>query len=451
MNIKHGIQCLLGVTFIISNTLAFAKNDTHAQLKRFAQVYSAIQEKHLYEVSNADMSTHAISGMLNALDPHSEYIPANQFKIDNPADKELHDVQIGIQTMYRKNSPMLIYEVLEDSPAYKAGILPGDLIIQVHNQQVSELSEMAISNLFQQHNSVKLTIFRPSTQAIIQESIERQIIQKNNITAKILDNDILYVRIKEFEEDTIEAFVNKITSTNIERKGKAPTGFILDLRNNPGGIIQSGIGIASAFLPKNTLIVTLKERNQQKTFFNRPADYNFFGIDLLANLPSWIKTTPLIVLSNAASASASELVMGALQDHQRATIVGTQTFGKGSVQEIIPLRTGDAISLTVAIYFTPKNKTIQAQGIRPDIAVSDTIEGNILMAQHEWYLPNHINLNQLDKTPNSISKNTSRIHQFQLGGAHDFQLIQAQKILQNEFYLIGKPNTFLNMTPDYSY
>ncbi|MDB1144852.1 MAG: S41 family peptidase [Alcaligenaceae bacterium] len=451
MNLKNGLQYLLGATLLMSTPLALAKNDTHAQLKRFAQVYSAIQEKHLYEVSDADMSTHAISGMLNALDPHSEYIPANQFKTDNPADKEPHDVQIGIQTMYRKNSPMLIYEVLEDSPADKAGILPGDLIIQVNNKKVSALSEMAVSNLFRQHNNVKLTIFRPSTQIIIQENIERQVLQNHNITTKTLNNDILYVRIKAFEEDTIEAFVNKIVSINIERKGKAPSGLILDLRNNPGGIIQSGIGIASAFLPKNTLIVTLKERHQQKTFFNRPADYNFFGIDLLANLPSWIKTTPLIVLSNAASASASELVMGALQDHQRATIVGTQTFGKGSVQEIIPLRTGDAISLTVAIYFTPKNKTIQAQGIHPDIAISDTIEGNILMAQHEWYLPNHINPNQPNETSTPISQKTSKIHQFQLGGAHDFQLIQAQKILQNEFYLIGKPNTFLNMTPDYTY
>jgi carboxyl-terminal processing protease len=264
----------------------------------------------------------------------------------------------------------------------------------------------------------------------------RDTIRVRSVRSKLLDNNIAYVRIAQFQEKTGADLVKHLNE--LGAKG-APRGLILDLRNDPGGLLNSAIGVSAAFLPANALVVSTDGRtaDAKHKYLAAASDYARGEADYLANLPAWAKTVPMVVLVNVGSASASEIVAGALQDHKRATIMGNRTFGKGSVQVILPISETTAIKLTTSRYFTPNGRSIQATGIAPDLVVTDTEQGDLFRVPREADLQRHLGNDQAkdgevkgnaDEPPLADSTKI-----FQFGTPEDFQLQQAVN------YIEGKP------------
>src|SRR5690606_4582725 len=290
---------------------------------------------------------------------------------------------------------------------------------------------------------IQLTLFRKSADKPIVVDITRDIIKVQSVRSKMLDNQVGYVRNSPFQEKTSNDLAAHLTSLS---KTEAPKALVLDLRNDPGGLLHSAIGVSAAFLPSNTLVVSTDGRtpDAKRRYETSPADYLRGGDDLIRKLPAWTKTVPMVVLVNAGSASASELVAGAPQDHGRAKVVGSQTFGKGSVQVVLPLPAETAIKLTTSRYYTPKGQSIQAKGIVPDYPVTDTPDGDLFDRPREADLAKHL-LN--DKDPESELKSKqdaqvrdlSAITPIEFGSADDFQLQQAINLLEGRPLQLANP------------
>jgi carboxyl-terminal processing protease len=285
---------------------------------------------------------------------------------------------------------------------------------------------------------ITLTIARQGQAQPIVIKIVRDTIRVRSVRSKMLQENIGYVRIAQFQEKTGADLVRHLKE--LGEKG-APRGLILDLRNDPGGLLTSAIGVSAAFLKPDTLVVSTDGRapDSKQKYLSNPSDYARGEGDYLAGLPAWVKTVPMVVLVNVGSASASEIVAGALQDHKRATIMGNRTFGKGSVQVILPISDTTAIKLTTSRYYTPKGRSIQATGIMPDVVVADTAEGDLFRMSREADLKRHLS-NRRSGQPDADSKakeeepplaDTDKI--FQFGTPEDFQLNQALNFLE------GKP------------
>jgi carboxyl-terminal processing protease len=281
-----------------------------------------------------------------------------------------------------------------------------------------------------------LTIIRQGQAQPIVIKIVRDTIRVRSVRSKMLDGNIGYVRIAQFQEKTGVDLARHLKE--LGAKG-APKALILDLRNDPGGLLSGAIGVSAAFLKPDTLVVSTDGRapDAKQKYLSNPSDYARGESDYLRGLPGWVKTVPMVVLVNVGSASASEIVAGALQDHKRATIMGNRTFGKGSVQVILPISDTTAIKLTTSRYFTPNGRSIQATGISPDIVVADTAEGDLFKLPREADLQRHLSNRQ---TPEEQAKakedeaplaDTNKV--FQFGTPEDFQLQQAVN------YLEGKP------------
>ena len=441
-----------GVLLSIALTVAANRNDKTSlpieDLRKFASVFSAIKANYVDTVEDTRLIKGAVSGMLSGLDPHSSYLDAEAFK----------DLQVGTQGEFgglgievgTEDGLIKVVAPIEDTPAAKAGIKSGDLIIKIDNKATKGLNLGDAVKLMRgkPNTKIKLTIIRDGQSSPIDITIVRAIIQVKSVRSKLIDGEIGFLRISQFQEKTIQGLVNNLNKLEKEAKknNKSLTGLVLDLRNDPGGLLHAAVGVSAAFLPSGTMVVSTDGRQQEskKKFFANPEDYTRTGSDPLKDLTKLSKNIPMVVIVNGGSASASEIVAGALQDHDRAKILGTQSFGKGSVQTILPIGNNTAIKLTTARYFTPSGKTIQAKGIEPDFWVEETEFGDVtdrlrvrevdlsrhLDSSNESNAQENSSYKKEDRTINKENSKSSDNKPFQFGSDNDFQLKQAINLLR---------------------
>ena len=333
-----------------------AAADTYRQLNLFGDVFERVRADYVEKPDDAKLIESAINGMLAALDPHSSYMEPKAFR-DMQVQTRGEFGGLGIEVTM-EDGLIKVVAPIDDTPAAKAGVMASDIITKLDDEQVQGLTlNQAVEKMRGPVNTkIKLTIMRKGQDKPIEVTITRDIIRVRAVRSRVED-DVGYIRITQFNEQTIENLKKAITDLQSQIPADKLKGYVLDLRNNPGGLLDQAVSVSDAFLERGEIVST-RGRNAEETqrFSARAGDL--------------IKGKPMIVLINGGSASASEIVAGALQDHKRATVIGTRSFGKGSVQTIIPLGAGNgALRLTTARYYTPSGKSIQAKGITPDIEV----------------------------------------------------------------------------------
>lgn len=343
-------------------------------LRAFAEVFGKIKNDYVDTVEDKKLISEAINGMLVGLDPHSSYLDADAFK-DLQAGTQGEFGGLGIE-VGMEDGFVKVVSPIEDTPAHRAGIKSGDLIIKLDETQVKGMSlNDAVKRMRgKPDTAIKLTVLRKDQPNPIEITIVRAVIKTKSVKPKLIEPGYAFVRVTQFQENTGDDLVKALKALSDENKGNLK-GLILDMRNNPGGLLNGAVGVSAAFLPKGELVVYTEGRAEdaKMRLTANPEHYVRGGVkaDYLRDLPVDFKNVPMVVLVNGGSASASEIVAGALQDHKRAIVMGTQTFGKGSVQTILPMNNGTAIKLTTARYYTPKGRSIQATGIVPDIQVEE--------------------------------------------------------------------------------
>jgi len=412
-------------------------------LRQLASAYRLIQADYVEPVDDRKLLTQAVTGMVASLDPHSAYL-------DRAAWRELREgtegkfVGLGIEIGQSDEGYIKIVAPIEDSPAWRAGIKPGDLISHVDGAAVQGMDlDAAIKRMRgAPHSKVVLTIVRKDAPAPLQFTIVREEIVQKSVKGKIVAPGYAWVRIAQFQEPTVDDLADKLAA--LAREEPNMQGLVLDLRNDPGGLLQSAIGVAAAFLPRGAEVVSTNGQLEESRarFYGRPEYYMLGrGSDPLAKIPASFKSVPMVVLVNTGSASASEIVAGALQDYKRAAIVGSPTFGKGSVQTIRPLAGETAVKLTTARYYTPGGRSIQARGILPDVPVDETADGDGLNAlrMREADLQRHLANDRSAETAthaDDINEQMRILAQarhrkpLDFGSSDDFQLAQALRQLQ---------------------
>jgi carboxyl-terminal processing protease len=410
------------------------------ELRAFTEVFGAIKTNYVEPVEDKRLITEAINGMLTGLDPHSAYLDQEAFR----------ELQVGTQGQFgglgievgMEDGFVKVISPIEDTPAFKAGIKPNDLIIKLDDTPVKGMSlNDAVKRMRGKPNTtITLTISRKGESAPIVVTLTRAIIRVQSVKSKVIEPGYGWVRVSQFQESTAEHLVRHLTQ--LFKDNPQLKGLVLDLRNDPGGLLHGAVAISSAFLPAKSLVVSTDGRAEdaKKKFYASPEDYarGSRGDDVLKALPQAVKTVPMVVLVNGGSASASEIVAGALQDHKRATIMGTQSFGKGSVQTIMPLGNNTAIKLTTARYYTPGGRSIQALGIKPDIVVEDPTD--TLTRVREADLTRHLsNGAEEEKKESSTPRvkpqppvSAAEMKPVELGSKDDFQLQQAIAHLKGE-------------------
>ncbi|MGV7211105.1 S41 family peptidase [Oxalobacteraceae bacterium A2-2] len=410
------------------------------ELRQLADVYGLIKSDYVEKVEDKKLLTEAISGMVASLDPHSAYL-------DKKAYAELREgsqgkfVGLGIEIGAAEDGYIKIVAPIEDSPAWRAGIKPGDLITRLDSTSIKGMSldESVKKMRGEPHSKVTLTVMRKDVPDPLVFNITREEIIQKSVKGKVVEPGYAWVRISQFQEPTVDDLAAKITE--LYRQDPKLKGLVLDLRNDPGGVLQGAIGVAAAFLPKDSPIVSTNGQlpDSKQIFYGRAEYYALHGeSDALAKLPEAVKKVPMVVLVNTGSASASEIVAGALQDYKRAAIMGTQTFGKGSVQTIRQLTADTAVKLTTARYYTPNGRSIQAKGILPDVMVDEYADGDGLNAlrTREADLDKHLSndrdkeavarnpRDELEEQMKVIAQEKKR-KPLEYGSADDFQLAQA--------------------------
>jgi carboxyl-terminal processing protease len=460
------MRLIRNFSWVVSGVLMSASFAAHAdkdtptaplpieELRAFTEVFGRIKSDYVEPVTDKKLLTEAINGMLNGLDPHSAYLDAEAFK-------ELNDTThgefggLGIE-VGMEDGLVKVVSPIEDTPAFQAGIKTGDLIIKMDDTLVKGLSlNDAVSHMRGKAGSkIILTISRKNETKLLTFTLTRAIIKVQSVKSKQIESGYGYVRITQFQEQTGENLATALEALYKQNQGSLK-GLVLDLRNDPGGLLTSAVGVSAAFLNKDALVVYTEGRTDdaKMQLTANPQNYarSNSGKDYLSKLPEAIKSVPLIVLVNGGSASASEIVAGALQDHKRAIIMGTQTFGKGSVQTILPLGNNTGIKLTTARYYTPNGRSIQAKGIEPDILVEDpsTSHEEGLLNLHEADLGRHlINDKNTEAVSTSATKKVTpasevkeeaaKFPPVEFGAKNDYQLNQAMNLLKGMQILKGK-------------
>ena len=402
---KIGFICIGIVTgiFISLNFSANAGKESVSalpieELRSFADVFNAIKQGYVEPVDDKTLINNAISGMLSNLDPHSAYLDADSFKdlqVSTQGEFGGLGLEVGMEDGFVK-----VVSPIEDTPAWRAGIKPGDLIVKLDDTPVKglTLSDAVKKMRGKPKTDITLTIIRKGENKPIIAKLTREVIKVQSIKSKLVEPGYGYVRITQFQEGTANDLAKHLDKLyqDKENKGEPLRGLVLDLRNDPGGLLNSAIGVSAAFLPADSLVVSTDGRTDdaKRKYTASPDDYlRGHKGDFIKQLPAGVRDVPLIVLINGGSASASEIVAGALQDHKRALILGTQSFGKGSVQTVLPLSANTAIKLTTARYFTPSGRSIQAKGITPDVIVEATPNGEA----HEWLREADLERHLVDK------------------------------------------------------
>ena len=440
--------CLFFIVIGIFIGLIFSANANRTntslpidELRNFTEIFGKIKNDYVEDVTDKKLISEAIKGMLSGLDPHSAYLDEDAFK----------DLQVGTQGEFgglgievgMEDGFVKVVSPIEDTPAWRAGLKSGDLIIKIDDTNVKGLTlgDAVKKMRGKPKTKIILTVVRQGESEPLIFTIIRDIIQIQSVKSEVLENSVAYVRITQFQEKTGLKLAEALKKRFSEIDNNVD-GIILDLRNDPGGLLNSAVAVTSAFIPENTLVVYTegRVRNSSMKLFSRPEHYLRSGSkNYLADLPEKTKTVPMVVLINNGSASASEIVAGALQDHSRAVIMGTQSFGKGSVQTILPLNNGTAIKLTTARYFTPKGRSIQAKGITPDIVVSQATikeddESKFQVSEKDLSraldTDNQASNNELSDEDSTDNADNDSILPNSIVNANDYQLNQALNLIK---------------------
>jgi len=352
-------------SMFVGSSARAAAADTYRELNLFGDVFERVRADYVEKPDDAKLVESAINGMLSGLDPHSSYMDPKSFR-DMQVQTRGEFGGLGIEVTM-EDGLVKVVAPIDETPAAKAGVMANDIITQLDDEQVQGLTlNQAVDKMRGPVNTkIKLTIMRKGNDKPIEVTIVRDVIRVKSVRSHAEGSDVGYIRVTQFNEQTTDGLKDAINDLTSQLGADKVKGYVLDLRNNPGGLLDQAISVSDTFLDRGEIVST-RGRNAEETqrFNARPGDMT--------------KSKPLIVLINGGSASASEIVAGALQDHKRATLVGTRSFGKGSVQTIIPLGAGNgALRLTTARYFTPSGRSIQAKGITPDIEVLQEVPDDL--------------------------------------------------------------------------
>ena len=435
------------------------------ELQQLAAVFGMVKSDYVEPVDEKKLITDAITGMVASLDPHSQYFDKKTFKEFREGTAGRF-VGVGIE-ISQEDGLVKVISPIEGSPAFRAGLKTNDLITKIDDTLVKGLSlNDAVKRMRGEPNTkVNLTIFRKDENRTFPVTITREEIRTVSVRGKVIEPGYAWVRVSQFQERTVDDFARKIE----EMYKLEPTmkGLVLDLRNDPGGLLDAAVAISTAFLPENVTVVSTNGQLADSKFTYK-ASPEFYqrrgGADPIRRLTEStkgaLKGVPLVVLVNEGSASASEIVAGALQDHKRATIMGNQTFGKGSVQTVRPLGPDTGLKITTARYYTPSGKSIQAKGIVPDVMVDESEEGNLFAAlrTREADLEKHLGSGQgIEKKDPGAEKVREDAREAarkkleeeskkpladrqvpEFGSVKDFQLMQAVNKLKGRAVLVSK-------------
>ncbi len=430
------------------------------EIQQLSAVFGLVKTDYVEPVDDKKLITDAISGMVASLDPHSQYFDKKSFKEFREGTSGRF-VGVGIE-ITQEDGLIKVVSPIEGSPAFRAGLKPNDLITQIDETAVKGLAlNEAVKRMRGEPNTkVTLTIFRKDESRTFPVTITREEIKTQSVKGKVIEPGYAWIRLSQFQERTVDDFVRKMEE--MYKQDPNIKGLVLDLRNDPGGLLDAAVAISAAFLPENVTVVTTNGQlaESKSTYKAAPEFYQRrSGGDPLRRLPAALKSVPMVVLVNEGSASASEIVAGALQDHKRATIMGSQTFGKGSVQTVRPLGPDTGIKLTTARYYTPSGKSIQAKGIVPDVMIDESEEGNVFAAlrMREADLDKHLGSGQGEEKKDAAREKAREEAKKRLeeeakkpaadrkmpefGTDKDFQLVQALNQLKGRPVLVSKTLT----------
>jgi carboxyl-terminal processing protease len=396
------------------------------ELRTFTRVYDHVRNGYVDEIDDAKLLEYAIKGMIAELDPHSAYLDKEAFA-DLQASTSGEFGGIGLEVSIDEGFVKVVTPI-DDSPSAKAGILSGDVVIRIDDKPVKGMDLNKAVNLMRgpKNSPIKITVMRDGVDQPIDFELMRDIIKVQSVRTRILEQDYFYIRLAQFQLDTGKDVAKKLREQL--KKNPDTKGVILDLRNNPGGVLQASVEVVDAFLDGGQVVYT------QGRLDNSNIGYNAEAGDITNNLP-------LVVLINDGSASASEIVAGALQDHKRAVIMGTRSFGKGSVQSVIPISNDRAIKLTTALYYTPNGRSIQAQGIEPDVDVERVEIGAIQKGLNttEADLARHLGNTKGGEESTSKDRANKRIS--------SAELLKEDNQLHEALNLLKGLNIFIQNTP----
>jgi carboxyl-terminal processing protease len=427
------------------------------ELQQLAAVFGIVKSDYVEAVDEKKLITDAISGMVAGLDPHSQYFDKKSFKEFREGTSGKF-VGVGIE-IGMEDGVVKVVSPIEGSPAFRAGLKSGDLITRIDDTAVKGLTmDQAVKRMRgEPATKVVLTVFRKSESRSFPVTIVREEIRVQSVRAKMVEPGYAWLRVSQFQDRTVDDFVRKLDE--LYKQDPNLKGLVLDLRNDPGGLLEGAVAMSAAFLPSDVVVVSTNGQLQDSkaTFKAMPEHYlRRGGNDPLRRLPDAVKKVPLVVLVNEGSASASEIVAGALQDHKRATIMGAQTFGKGSVQTVRQLSADTALKITTARYYTPKGRSIQAKGIVPDVWLDETADGNVFAAlrTREADLNKHLSegggakdearekaREEARKKLEEMSKNNEIKPLPEFGSAEDFPLQQALNQLKGKPVMASKSAT----------
>jgi carboxyl-terminal processing protease len=386
------------------------------ELRTFTRVYDHVRSGYVDEISDATLLEYAIKGMIAELDPHSAYLDKEAFA-DLQASTSGEFGGVGLEVSINDGYVKVVTPI-DGSPSAMAGIQAGDVVVRIDDKPVKGMDLNKAVDLMRgpKNSPIKITVMRDGVDQPIDFNLVRDIIKVQSVRTRVLEHDYFYIRIAQFQVDTGKEITKKIRDQL--KKHRDTKGIILDLRNNPGGVLQASVEVVDAFLDGGLVVYT------QGRLDNSNISYNAEAGDITKGLP-------LVVLINDGSASASEIVAGALQDHKRAIIMGTRSFGKGSVQSVIPIANDRAVKLTTALYYTPNGRSIQAQGIEPDVEVERVQVSAISQnpAVTEADLARHLGNSKGGKESNSKDRATRRITSAELL-QEDNQLHEALNLLK---------------------
>jgi carboxyl-terminal processing protease len=427
------------------------------ELQQLAAVFGIVKSDYVEAVDEKKLITDAISGMVSGLDPHSQYFDKKSFKEFREGTSGRF-VGVGIE-IAMEDGVVKVVSPIEGSPAFRAGLKSGDLITRIDDTPVKGLSmDQAVKRMRgEPATKVVLTIFRKAESRSFPVTIIREEIRMQSVRAKMVEPGYGWLRVSQFQDRTVDDFVRKLDE--LFKQDPQLKGLVLDLRNDPGGLLEGAVAMSAAFLPSEVVVVSTNGQLQDsKAVFKATPEHYLRrgGNDPLRRLPDAVKKVPLVVLVNEGSASASEIVAGALQDHKRATIMGAQTFGKGSVQTVRQLSAETALKITTARYYTPNGRSIQAKGIVPDVWLDETAEGNVFAAlrTREADLSKHLSQGEEAKDEarekareearkklEEMSKNNEVKPLPEFGSAEDFPLQQALNQLKGKPVMASKVAT----------
>ena len=454
LGVMAGALTTVSLQTVARNTLAPLPLE---ELQQLAAVFGMVKSDYVEPVDEKKLITEAISGMVSSLDPHSQYFDKKSFKEFKEGTSGKF-VGVGIE-ITQEDGLVKVVSPIEGSPAFRAGLKPNDLITRIDEAAVKGLTlNEAVKRMRGEPNTkVVLTIYRKDENRTFPVTIIREEIKQQSVRGKVIEPGYAWIRVSQFQERTVDDFAHKIEE--MYKQDPNIKGLVLDLRNDPGGLLNAAVAVSATFLPDNVTVVSTNGQTPESKQVLKATMRDYLGrdgSDPLKKLPVALKKIPLVVLVNEGSASASEIVAGALQDHKRATIMGSQTFGKGSVQTFRPLGPDTGLKITTSRYYTPSGKSIQAKGIVPDVMVDDTEEGSPYAAlrMREAALGKHLGSGQgeevkdatrekardeaLKRLEEESRKPVSERRPPEFGSEKDFQLAQAINQLKGKPVLVSK-------------